>query len=71
MRRMLNPIESAIELVGSQAELARRTGVSQTAIIKARRKGRASVELAEAIERATDGVIPKEKLVWPAPAKAA
>jgi len=62
---MSNPIESAIALVGSQAELARRTGVSQTAIIKARRKGRASIELAEAIERATDGAISKETLVWP------
>jgi DNA-binding transcriptional regulator YdaS (Cro superfamily) len=61
----MNPIEEAIDIVGSQAELARRTGVSATAILKAKVKGSATTDLAEKIELATDGKVSRERAVWP------
>jgi DNA-binding transcriptional regulator YdaS (Cro superfamily) len=60
----MNHVKRAIDHVGSEAEIARLTGVSVQAINKAKRKGKASPDLALKIEEATSGVVTKEQLVW-------
>lgn len=67
----LPPIERAIRIAGSEAKLAEKTGFSQPAINKAKRKGRASAELAKAIDVALNGEVTKEQLrpdLWSAAA---
>ncbi len=63
-------IERAIELRGSEAKLARDCGVTQPAIWKAKTTEKVSPELALAIHRATDGVVPASALrpdLWSRP----
>lgn len=55
-------IEAAIAIAGSEAKLGKMIAVSQNAIWSAKRKGRASAELAAGIDRATKGVISKAQL---------
>jgi DNA-binding transcriptional regulator YdaS (Cro superfamily) len=68
---MKNPVRKAVSFAGTEAELARLTKVSPQAINKAVRKGRASPELAERIERAIGGKVTKEVLVFGYQQKAA
>lgn len=56
------PIDRAIAIAGSEAKLALTTGWSQVGINKAKRRGRASAELAIAIHRATRGAVPASDL---------
>lgn len=56
------PIDRAIAIAGSEAKLASITGWSQVGINKAKRRGRASAELAIAIHRATDGHVSAAEL---------
>jgi DNA-binding transcriptional regulator YdaS (Cro superfamily) len=51
-------VAHAIALKGSQQKLASACGVSQPSISKAKLRGRVSAELALAIHRATEGVVP-------------
>lgn len=65
-------IREAVRMVGSEARLAAATGYSQHAIWKAKKVGRVSAEMALAIDRATYGQVPKEKLrpdLFPAPGR--
>ena len=55
-------IESAIAIAGSQAKLGAACGVSQGAIWKAKVAGRVSATLAVAIEKATEGNVPRHRL---------
>jgi DNA-binding transcriptional regulator YdaS (Cro superfamily) len=67
-------LEAAIALHGSEAKLGAACGVSQGTIWKAKQAGRVTAELAVAIERATDGAIPRHRLrpdLWPEPLKGA
>lgn len=74
----VNLIERAIQLVGgSESKLGRATGYSQVAINKAKRRveagGKVSPDMAAAIDRATNGGVPKHKLrpdIFDAPAEA-
>lgn len=59
----MNPVERAIEVAGSEAELARLTLVTPQAINKAKNRGKVGPDLALAIEAATG--VSKESLVWP------
>lgn len=63
----MNPMLKAVEIAGSEAELARRTGVSPQAINKAVKKGVASKKLSELIETAVDGAVTRQALVWGEP----
>ncbi len=65
-------IRRAIELAGSETKLGEACGVSQTAIWKAKRAGRVSAELANAIDKATSGAVPRWELrpdLWSRPAE--
>ncbi|PIU08182.1 MULTISPECIES: YdaS family helix-turn-helix protein [unclassified Methylobacterium] len=56
-------IREAVKLVGSQARLARALGISQPRVNQlARRTSCCSAEVAIAVERATQGAIPRWKL---------
>lgn len=56
-------IRRAIELTGSQRALAEKTGLSQQGISYLLNEARQiSAEIAIAIDRATDGKVPREKL---------
>lgn len=55
-------IQSAIDLLGSEAKLGKATGYSQHAIWHAKKKGRVSAEMAAAIHQATDGRVAKHDL---------
>jgi DNA-binding transcriptional regulator YdaS (Cro superfamily) len=55
-------IEAAITIAGSEAKLGTLAGYSQNAIWYAKRNGRVSAELANAIDRATKGAIQKSQL---------
>ena len=55
-------IEKAIAVVGTQSELARLAGVSQTAVNKWLHGGRLSAESALAVERATSGKVTRHRL---------
>lgn len=59
-----NPVERAIQVVGSEAELARLTNVTPQAINKAKNRGKVGPDLALEIERATAGAVTKASLVW-------
>jgi DNA-binding transcriptional regulator YdaS (Cro superfamily) len=61
----MESLERAITFFGSLAALARAAGVSPQRLSKARKIGKCSPGLAEKIERATNGAIPKATLVWP------
>lgn len=58
----LAPLKQAIEKAGSEAKLGALTGYSQVAINKAKRRGRASPEMAVAIDTAFRGEISKVSL---------
>lgn len=63
-------IIDAISILGSEAKLAAACGYSQAAVSKAKHSGRVSAEMAVAIERATDGAIPRSDFrpdLWGAP----
>ena len=55
-------IEAAIAHAGSETKLGAACGVSQNAIWSAKKKGRVSADPAVAIERATNGKIPRWQL---------
>jgi DNA-binding transcriptional regulator YdaS (Cro superfamily) len=55
-------LQSAISQFGSEAKLGAAAGYSQNAIWSAKRAGRVSADLAIAIERATNGGVPRWKL---------
>lgn len=58
-----SPLERAIEIVGSQKELAEQIGTTQQNISdKVRRGARVPAEWCASIERATEGVIKKATL---------
>lgn len=60
----------AIEIAGSQGRLAKAIGFSQPAISKARKFGKASAEMAAAIDKFTNGKVPKHALrpdLWKQP----
>ena len=58
-----NPLEKAVELVGSQAELARRIGKKQAHIWNwLNRDGRIPADMVLAVERATDGKVSRHEL---------
>ena len=60
--RVQRLIQAAIEVAGSEAKFGQLAGYSQNAIWCAKRRGRVTAEMAAAIERATNGAIPKERL---------
>ncbi len=66
-----NPlVVKAIGTFGSEAKLAAAAGVTQPAIHKAKRAKRVSAELAQKIETATGGLVPRHELrpdLWAAP----
>lgn len=67
-------LQKAIEMAGSEAKLGALTGYSQNAIWQAKRRGRVTPEMALALDRATNGVVSKEKLrpdLWPSTDEAA
>lgn len=55
-------IEKAIALAGSEAKLGAMAGYSQNAIWSAKRNGRISPELADAIQKATGGLVRRQDL---------
>jgi DNA-binding transcriptional regulator YdaS (Cro superfamily) len=55
-------IESAINILGSEAKLGKAIGRSQNAVWQAKRRGNVTAEMAIAIDRATNGVVAKERL---------
>lgn len=66
----LPPMERAIKLAGSEDKLGKRTGYSQVAINKAKRRGHCSANMAIAIHRAFNGEVPATALcpgVWNKP----
>lgn len=69
--RVTTVIDRAISLAGSEQKLADRVGFSQPAINKAKKRGRASAELAVAIDTAMAPDVTKSDLrpdLWPAEA---
>ena len=50
---MMDKINEAIDIVGGQEELAKKTGVSQCAVSKWSRGGQISAENARKVEKAT------------------
>jgi DNA-binding transcriptional regulator YdaS (Cro superfamily) len=68
--RIKTALEDAITACGTQFELARRTGVTQSAISRALQRGTISAELAASIDTATKGAVPKWRFrpdLWPVP----
>jgi DNA-binding transcriptional regulator YdaS (Cro superfamily) len=59
---VLRHLDRAISLAGSQSELARKIGLTQNAIWKAKSCGRISAEMAIRIEVALDGKVRREQL---------
>lgn len=59
---MKTPIEKMIEIVGSQAELARACGVRHQAVQKWIKKGRVPAERVLAVEKATQGRVTRYEL---------
>lgn len=60
----------AIEIAGSEHRLAKAIGFSQNAVWTARQYGKASAEMAAAIDRFTNGQVPRHALrpdLWDAP----
>lgn len=55
-------LNEAIAACGSQAKLGKATGRSQNAVWHARSTGRVTAEFALAIDKATNGLVPKEAL---------
>jgi len=55
-------LDAAVKIAGSEAALGRLTGYSQNAIWQAKQRGSVSPKMAKAIDAATSGKIPKEKL---------
>lgn len=55
----IDHLRRAVELKGSQGKLAKAAGVTQTSIWKALQAERTSAELAVAIEKGTDGAVPR------------
>lgn len=71
---MTDPIAEAfrlaIELAGSEGRLAKAIGFSQNAVWNARRCGKTSAEMAAAIDRFTEGRVPRHSLrpdLWEPP----
>jgi len=52
----------AVEIAGSEHRLAAAIGYSQHAVWHARRRGRVSAEMAVAIDKFTNGEVPKHAL---------
>lgn len=70
MEKPPNVIERAITLAGSEAELARRTRLSQPLINKAKKNGRAGPRLALAIHHFSNGKISASEIrpdLWEKP----
>lgn len=66
--------EAAKRFGGSETKLATAAGCSQNAVWAAKRAGRVSAELAVALERATDGEVPRWRLrpdLWSRPTDSA
>ncbi|HZP68356.1 MAG TPA: YdaS family helix-turn-helix protein [Pseudolabrys sp.] len=61
-KKQLSPLVRAIKLAGSEAKLGKLTGFSQVAIHRAKHRGRASAEMAVAIERALEGAVSRAEL---------
>ena len=62
----MNPLDRAIEIVGSVSKLAELMGITPQAIYKAKRTGaRLDPDNAQKIEELTYGKVTKESLVWP------
>lgn len=57
-----SPLDRAIAIAGSEAKLGAGTGFSQVAINKARKRRKVSAEMALAVHRFTDGVVPASEL---------
>lgn len=60
----------AIEIAGSERRLAQAIGFSQNAVWTARLNGKASAEMAAAIDKFTNGQVPKHALrpdLWKQP----
>jgi DNA-binding transcriptional regulator YdaS (Cro superfamily) len=55
-------IEAAAIIAGSETRLAVLTGYSQNAIWSAKRRGRVTAEMANKIDAATGGAIPRHRL---------
>lgn len=55
-------LEKAIRYIGSETKLGQATGYSQHAIWRAKKHGKVTAEMAVAIDRATNGEIPKSAL---------
>lgn len=62
MTNVTDLIQSAIDLLGSEAKLGKACGRSQHAIWSAKKKGRVSAELASAIDAATGGRVARHDL---------
>lgn len=60
----MDALKQAISQFKRPANLARAAGVSPQVISNAMRRGRVSPNLAQAIERATGGLVSKDALVW-------
>lgn len=74
MKKHPAPLQKAVALCGSQAELARRAGVQQPSINKALTAKRISAELAVKVEKATNGAVTRWELrpdLWPKPQSSA
>jgi DNA-binding transcriptional regulator YdaS (Cro superfamily) len=55
-------IQEAIRFAGSEAKLGKATGYTQNAIWQAKRRGTVTPQMAVRIDRATNSLVPKEKL---------
>jgi len=70
MEHIRELIEKAVERFGSEAALARASGLSQPVVHEARKNGRVGPRLAMGIEKAMGGDITRSELrpdLWPAP----
>jgi DNA-binding transcriptional regulator YdaS (Cro superfamily) len=71
-KRIRKLLDDAIAICGGKSELARACGLNSRQVIdNAYRRGSVSPELALAIDKATDGQVSKESLVWGDDKKAA
>lgn len=70
MEHIRELIDKAIVRFGSEAALARASGVSQPVVHEARKNGRVGPKLAMGLEKAMDGEISRSDLrpdLWPTP----
>lgn len=58
----MNPLDIAIQFLGSQAALAKRLGIVQSAVANWRARSSVPAEYCPAIEAATDGKVTCEQL---------